>query len=112
MSAFLVRRDADGILHLQGELVARDLPGFLECLAAELQADVMGNITLDLAELDLLDATAVIGLLERLRGLADSGRTVVVRHAPQNLAHSLYRVGALSHPGLQLVEPREEEPYG
>ncbi|OBS09523.1 hypothetical protein Thpro_021851 [Acidihalobacter prosperus] len=105
----MLRREADGTIALCGELDAAGVPS----LRARLQvlAGSAAVCRLELATLDLLDAGAVIGMLEAVRSLVSGGADVTLVHAPQTLAHTLYRVGALGQPGLFLVEPREEEPY-
>lgn len=65
-----------------------------------------------LADLDLEDGVAVAHLVTALRALRSrSGRLVLVQ-APQMLAHTLYKVGALHDPGLVLVDPRQDEGLG
>lgn len=69
-------------------------------------------IQLDLAELDIEDREATLAAVDAVRRLlADAGQ-LTIRHSPQILAHTLYRVGLLESPGLRLIEPRQEEPYG
>lgn len=89
---------------LEGEVSAAEPQPF-----AALSAWQPAEPTLDLGELELLDgvsvaraATAVDELLLRL------GRLTLL-HAPQHLAHTLYKVGRLGHPGLVLVDPRQDE---
>lgn len=100
---------ASGVLHIAGEL-RRDNAS---TLAAQLSAAAHGAdfpLTLDLFELDLEDSVATVYAVNAVRGLRAFG-PVIVRHAPQWMAHSLYRVNALSDGMLRLEAPREEEPY-
>ncbi|AOU99380.1 hypothetical protein BI364_16890 [Acidihalobacter yilgarnensis] len=104
-------RVADGTVHLHGELDAAGVPA-LNARLQSLRGEEGAECTLELDELELLDAAAVIGMLELIRGLMADKMHVTVLHAPQTLAHTLYRVGELERHGLRLIDPREEEPYG
>lgn len=82
-------------------------------LAAALGALPPGSErVLDLADLDLEDGVAVAHLVTGLRALRARCDRLVLVAAPQMLAHTLYKVGALSDPGLVLVAPRQDEGMG
>lgn len=105
----LNRADDDSI-HLCGELDAsgvRTLDGELKTLFGGAKQDCV----LDLEALELLDVQAVIGMVELVRWLELNTNQLTLMHAPQTLAHTLYRLGALERNGLRLIEPRQEEPY-
>lgn len=102
---------AEDMLSFCGELDAAGL----ETLGHELMQMIPsagGRLQLDLLQLDLLDTGSVLGMHKLLRSLANRFRPLIILHAPQILAHTLYRAGDLQRPGLSLVEPRQEEPYG
>lgn len=101
----------DGTLSLCGELDSADVPHLEKDLARIIPISE-GGLQLDLLQLELMDSGAVLEMHELLRRLAHPFRPLAILHAPQILAHSLYRVGDLERPDLYLVEPREEEPYG
>ena len=110
MSAVFIVRDADGVLHVAGELQRGNADGLGSELLAAAHA-AMPPLIVDLFELELDDATAVVAGVEALRALTALG-PVTVRHAPHWLAHSLYRINALGQDAITLEAPREEEPYG
>ncbi len=69
---------------------------------------------LDLAELEF-DADAGVEVarwIDRIRALLREHGRLRLRACPQMLAHTLYKVGMLRDDRLELVEPREEDPYG
>jgi anti-anti-sigma regulatory factor len=110
MSAVLIVRNGDGELHVAGELHRGNAGNF----GAELLASARGvgpPLVVDLFELELDDAAAVVAAVDALRALVALG-PVTVRHAPHWLAHSLYRINALGDGAIVLEAPREEEPYG
>lgn len=63
---------------------------------------------IDLGELDLDEGIAVAEAVNAVRGLAALWGPVRLLEAPQMLAHTLYKVGALG-PALQLIDPRSDE---
>lgn len=82
---------------------ARSLPLDVAALAEEGE-----TIQLDLHELELEDGTAVAEAVNALRALVKLA-PVVLWHAPQMLAHTLYKTNMLSGGRLALELPREEE---
>ena len=104
-----LRHDVDGEVvrvRIEGELDATS------CTCLEnfwtLQVERHAVIDVDLAEADAGDGRGVAVLAALVRDSVRDGRRVVLRHAPQMLAHTLYKVGLAG----VLVDPREEEPYG
>lgn len=67
------------------------------------------TIDLDFEDLELDDGRAVAETVNALRELLEQAR-VTVHHAPQMLAHTLYKTGMLRGSRLALASPRNEEP--
>ena len=89
---------------IAGDINRADLPALFAALTAGL---------LDLEAADIVAGATMAGLTAFIRRrLLVEGRPVVIRGAPQLLAHNLYRVGCLNHPQLTLIETRSEEAYG
>ncbi len=71
------------------------------------------HVQLELDALDIDDAVAVTELLNLLRETLPNVASLTLFHAPQILAHDLYRAHLLQPESpLKLVEPRQEIPYG
>lgn len=69
--------------------------------------------SLELGGLEILDSEGAAAAVEAIRLLLQRTSALTVLHAPHLLAHTLYRIGMLeAGKKLELVEPREEEPYG
>lgn len=101
---------AEGALHhVEGELAAPDAARFAACLAA---LDGEGPAVLEMQELELLDGVSVAEAVNGLRALARRRGAVRLRHAPQMLAHTLYKRGLLIEEPLVLESPRHDEGYG
>ncbi len=104
---------------LEGETLRVEISGEVEvescrCLRNFWELRVAGKrrVRLDLSDIDCADAEGTAELLRLIVDSARSGMMLEVEHAPQVLAHSLYRTADLTEPSnLSLVEPREEEPY-
>lgn len=94
---------------VHGEAVGAEGLALAEALGA---LPTAGEVVLDLADLDLEDGVAVAHLVTGLRALRARCDRLVLVDAPQMLAHTLYKVGALSDPGLALVTPRQDEGMG
>ena len=67
---------------------------------------------IDLSELEIEDGPGMATLVTRLREVAHRRGGLCLRHCPQMLAHTLYKIGALSTGLIVLESPREEEPHG
>ena len=110
MKLFHDLRD-DGVhARLEGELETASCT----CLRNfwELRLAGHARIELDLSGAEVGDGQGVAELVGLVRDALQAGRTVVLRASPQIVAHNLYRVGLLTHPGLTLHDTRQEEPYG
>jgi anti-anti-sigma regulatory factor len=101
------RHEEAQVLAVSGELNA----GNAGALATLLQANGPVRI-IDLAELEIDGANAALEAVDAVRQLLLGAGTLQILHSPQVLAHTLYRVGLLQSGALELVDPREEEPYG
>lgn len=71
---------------------------------------------LDLGDLEF-DAGAEGGVdvarwVDRVRALVREHGRLSIRRCPQMLAHTLYKVGMLRDGRIELIDVREEEPYG
>jgi len=84
------------------------LRAFWDCHIDESAA----RVDIELTELDGIDGESVAVMVDIVRGHLTRGANVSVRRAPQMLAHTFYKIGLLSDPRFQLIEPRVEEPYG
>lgn len=106
--AWLVHPERHGVV-VSGDVAGPEGATLAEALRALPSA---GEVVLDLADLDLDDGVAVAHLVTGLRALRARCDRLVLVAAPQMLAHTLYKVGALSDPGLVLVAPRQDEGMG
>lgn len=102
----------DGAVHarIDGDLEAASCT----CLRHFWELRLAGHprIELDLADAEAGDGVGVAELVGLVSDALRAGGTVVLRSAPQIVAHNLYRVGLLEHPGLILDATRQDEPYG
>lgn len=106
-----VRRTSAG-LSVSGDLASDNAAAFEASLSAAVQAQ-SESLRLDLADLHIDDGLAVVFAVNALRKLRTRSRRLILVHAPQILAHNLYRVGMLEGEGaIELVDMREDEPYG
>ena len=76
------------------------------------EAEPTSVVELDLAELELERGVDVARWVDELRARAREHGRLRVRACPQMLAHTLYKAGLLRDGRIELVEVREEEPYG
>ena len=89
-------------IHIEGDLERGDM----ELLEGALPAHLATIRVLDCHDLDIENAAALACLARILKDAAEGGR-ITIHGAPQLLAHTLYRVGALAHfdwPGLRWDE--------
>lgn len=68
-----------------------------------------GAVALEMEDAELTDGLAVTRMVDALRLLLERFNRVRLARAPQMLAHTLYKTGALRDGRLELIEPREEE---
>ncbi|MFQ5914514.1 MAG: hypothetical protein ACE5JS_15170 [Nitrospinota bacterium] len=71
-------------------------------------AEPEGGVILELNDLDLLDGPAVAETVNAIRQILGSRRRVQIHHAPQMLAHTLYKAGMLEDGRIALGNPIEE----
>lgn len=102
------RKDEDAdVLTISGELNDDNAD-----VLAVLLRDCRQVGLVDLSELDINGASAALEAVGAVRELLSGLGTLKLFHCPQILAHTLYRVGLLEGGTLELVDPRQEEPYG
>ena len=95
----------EGVLHIEGEVDGASAQETRDRLLADAPAE---PTPLDLLDLDLDDGVAVVEMVNAVRALRDRWGHAELRHAPQMLAHTLYKVGDLRS-RITLVAPREDE---
>lgn len=94
-------------LSADGDLLGDRLSALLETL--EHLPPETRRLELDLAEADLDDdPNAVATLAAALRRSARRLERLRLHRPPQVLAHTLYRVGALTDGRLEILDPRSE----
>ena len=93
-------------LYVEGDITDPDAAAFRDALIAHGR----GHSWLDLLDLDLLDGVSVAETVNAIRRLLAEQGSLTLAHAPQMLAHTLYKVGMLQDGRLQLVAPRVESP--
>ena len=71
----------------------------IDLAAVEIEGDVGGGLV-------------VARWVDELRARVREHGRVRVHGCPQMLAHTLYKVGMLRDGTLELIDTREEEPYG
>jgi hypothetical protein len=109
----LIRRESQRpLIRVTGTLDADSAVVFGDATTRDivLLAGPQRPIELDLDDLELDDSAALVTVLNALRQLLPQG-PLVVRHAPQLLAHALYKAGMLLDGRLTLRDPREQEAY-
>ena len=95
-------------LTLEGSATVEDA----DALFAAVMADAphhTGPLTVHLYDLELETGVATVACHQLVRLLRDQFGTVILREAPQMLAHSLYKVGDLSDGRVVLDSPRSDE---
>lgn len=95
-----------GRFRLSGEATLETARGLVSRFDALEGVD--GSITLEMLALDLEEGTATAGLVDLIRLLLARGLRVRLEDAPHELAHVLYRIGALGR--VELIRPRVELP--
>lgn len=96
----------EGILYVEGDITDPIAADFRDALidAGEQSSD------LNLLDLDLEDGVAVVETVNAVRALLSQHNALTLRHAPQMLAHTLYKIGLLEDGRLLLIAPRVESP--
>lgn len=95
-------------LVVAGELVAPDQVQPPSEIAAHVAQDALTVFVLDLGELDIEDGPALARLVSWIRQLAQH-RPLRLDEAPQMLAHTLYKIGALEAGRIVLRAPRMDQ---
>ena len=102
----VVRETNGATIRVEGNITALNASAFARILEHDVAALALnGGVELDRDELELEDGAAVAEAINGIRALLKLGR-VIVRHAPQMLAHTLYKTGMLENAGLELIAPR------
>lgn len=98
-------------IEVGGSIDASIAAAFALALARDVKTLSVGDTTihLDFRDLELDDGSAVAEAVNALRELL-LGARVVIKNAPQMLAHTLYKTGMLRGTELALASPRDEEP--
>jgi len=100
----------DACIRVEGSIDQSCAAGFGEALCHDVLA-LAGSaqrLELELDELELCDGLAVAEAVNALRALSERA-PLVVWHAPQLLAHTLYKAGLLHKGRLELEAVRDEE---
>jgi anti-anti-sigma factor len=97
MTEFTVRKDADGVLHLIGELDMASAEEFLGQALGEL--DSRREMVLDLSDLAFLDSSGIRAIL-RLAARVEGG--VVLQHARRGVARVLEIVRLEGNSGIRV----------
>ena len=104
--------EAPGTVVVEGGLHKANAALFAERLAA-LTGTTPALLTLELRDLEVIDGVSLAAMVNAIRTLSAKGHRVRLVGAPQLLGHNLYRVGMLAGThAVELVNTREEEPYG
>ena len=105
----------DPCIRVGGSIDQSCAAGFAEALCRDVLAlagpALAGSarrLELELDELELCDGLAVAEAVNALRALSERA-PLVVWHAPQLLAHTLYKAGLLREGRLELEAVRDEE---
>jgi anti-anti-sigma regulatory factor len=69
------------------------------------------QVDVDMLEVDAIDGESIAHLVGIVRTHLASGAAIALRHAPQMLAHTLYKTGMLGNARLELIEPRSDEQH-
>lgn len=96
----------DGVLHVQGDITDPQAAAFRDAMVRAGHTSPV----LDLLELDLDDGVAVVEAVNAVRTLLGHHTALTLHHAPQMLAHTLYKIGLLEDGRLLLISPRVETP--
>ncbi|MFO7592665.1 MAG: hypothetical protein R6X15_01285 [Pseudomonadota bacterium] len=97
----------DGRLVLCGDLTQHNSCALLEWLQ---KLSPINRV--DLAELDIEDGVAATRAVDAVRLLSARVSVLCLNGVPQVLAHNLYRIGLLGAGNIELVDMRQDEPYG
>ena len=102
----------DGAIAIEGELNQFNAESFQAALQS-LDVEQNGKMVFDMFGFDVEDGVGVAIAINALRDLLKRVGKLQLLGAPQILCHNLYRVGLLdAHSAIELIDMREDEPYG
>jgi anti-anti-sigma regulatory factor len=102
----------DGVIVIEGELNHLNATAFQQALES-FNVEPGSPIVLDMFGFDIDDGVSVAIAVNALRDLLKRASKIQLTGAPQILCHNLYRVGLLeSNTAIELIDMREDEPYG
>ena len=91
----------DGILFIEGEVSGHNVDDFCQ----QIRPYFPPTKGFDLLDFDIEDGVAMAALITFLRQVVP----VEIHHAPQMLAHTIYKIGMLDTGSIQLIRPRYDE---
>jgi anti-anti-sigma regulatory factor len=104
--------NSDDLITIEGELNQDNAEAFQQSLES-LNIEPDSTIVIDLFDFDVDDGVSVVTAINALRDLLKRVGRVQLIGAPQILCHNIYRVGLLeSNTAIELIDMREDEPYG
>jgi len=107
-----VRQDESHLIYLEGELSEHNAVEVDESFR-RLPVASNGTTVLNMSAFDVMDGVGVTTVINAIRSLLERTQKIMIIAAPQMLAHNLYRVGMLAaNSRIELVDMREDEPYG
>lgn len=107
-----ITRRNDGAIVIEGELNHLNAEAFQGAVEL-LRVETGSVIVLDMFAFDVDDGVAIATTINALRDLLKRVKKLKLLGASQILCHNLYRVGMLeSNDAIELLEMREDEPYG
>jgi anti-anti-sigma regulatory factor len=102
----------DGAIIIEGDLNHENAEAFRQALGL-LKAEPDSKTVLDMSGFDVDDGIGVAIAINALRDLLERAGWVQLIGAPQILGHNLYRVGLMgANTTIELIDMREDEPYG
>ena len=107
-----IKQDESQHIFVECELSEENAAEFEEAFRA-LQIESHGTTIMNMSAFDVTDGVGVATAINAIRHLLERTEKISIIAAPQILAHNLYRVGMLEADSrIELVDMREEEPYG
>ncbi len=93
------------VLFVDGVIDVQRCPAFCSALSANLSKK---PALVDMQDLEIEDGVSMAQIISTLR----SNLPLTIRHAPQMLAHTIYKIGMLDTGDFTLITPREDEGMG
>jgi anti-anti-sigma regulatory factor len=107
-----IRQDESHLISIEGELCEENAAEVDEAFRSVSVAS-NGTTVLNMSAFDVMDGVGVTTVINAIRSLLERTQKIMIIAAPQMLAHNLYRVGMLAaNSRIELVDMREDEPYG